>query len=262
MTRSVGVVLPAYRPDLDRLSRYVHRIDEELDPAVIHVELDAPREGVVEALSELPASVHAVPNRRGKGAAITAGFETLSTDVLAFVDADGSTPVDSVEDVVDPVVDERAVLSVGSRRHPDATIASHQTLARRRMGDAFAWLARRTLEPSLYDYQCGAKALDRDVWQSVREHLYEPGFAWDIELVAVIGALDHPIVEVPIVWEDAPGSTVSPVGTALRLARGLLVSRHRGKVIRQAGLHRLLDSAGSPRPNLVDRLQPDVSDET
>ncbi len=262
MTRSVGVVLPAYRPDVDRLSAYVREIDEALDPDEIRIELDAPGPGVREQVASLPATVNAVSTRRGKGTAITAGFEALSTDSLLFVDADGSTPVESVADVLEPVQEERAALAVGSRRHPAATVASHQTFARRRMGDVFAWLARRALTPSLYDYQCGAKAIDREAWQAVRHHLYETGFAWDIELVAVVGALGYEIVEVPIVWEDAPGSTVSPVATAVRLARGLAVSRHRGKVIRNRGLHSLLDSAGQARPSLLDRLQAEASEET
>jgi glycosyltransferase involved in cell wall biosynthesis len=261
MTRSVGIVVPAYRPDPDRLGGYVRALDEHLEPERIHVEVDDPTPDVRDRLADLPATVGAADERRGKGTAITAGFEALDTDVVAFADADGSTPVESFAEVVRPVVAGDADLSVGSRRHPDATVASHQTFARRHLGDVFAWLARRLLEPSLYDYQCGAKALTREAWTSVREHLYEPGFAWDIELVTVGAALGYRIAEVPVVWEDQPGSTVSPVHTSLRLARGLLVSHHRGKVIANEGIHPLLHSTGRPRPRLVDRLAAEVTDE-
>jgi len=260
MTRTVGVVLPAYRPDPDVLERYVRAIRERLEPTTVRIELDAPRPAVVDRLDDLPATVDAVPRRRGKGAAITAGFEALSTDVLAFADADGSTPVDSLAAVVEPVVEGGADVGVGSRRHPEATVADHQTFARRHLGDAFAWLARRVVDPSLYDYQCGAKALSREAWLAVREHLYEPGFAWDLELLAVAAALDYRVVEVPVRWEDQPGSTVSPVRTSLRLARGLVLSRHRAKAIQREGLHPLLDAAGDPEPTLIDRLRADVDD--
>ena len=261
MTRSVGVVVPAYRPDLVRLDGYVRSLDERLAPDEIRIELDAPEPETLDRLRELPVTVNAVDERRGKGAAITAGFEALDTDVVSFADADGSTPVDSFADVIEPVSIGEADLSVGSRRHPDATITSHQTFARRRLGDVFAWFARRLLEPSLYDYQCGAKALTRDSWTSVREHLYEPGFAWDIELVTVGAALGYRIAEVPVVWEDQPGSTVSPVNASLRLGRGLLVSRHRGKVIANEGIHPLLHSTSRPRPRLIDRFAAEVADE-
>jgi hypothetical protein len=68
-------------------------------------------------------------------------------------------------------------------------VDSHQTYARRWLGHAFAYLARRLLDVPLSDFQCGAKALTADAWRAVRSHLYEAGFAWDLELIAVANAL-------------------------------------------------------------------------
>ncbi|GAA3861769.1 glycosyltransferase [Haloarcula argentinensis] len=240
MSRSVGVVLPAYRPDMDQLGTYIAAIDDVLAPQTIVVELDAPRDGVPVQLRSLPIEVHTVPYRRGKGAAITAGFERLETDVLAFVDADGSTPVRSLERILDPVTEGRTDLAVGSRRHPDATVATHQTFARRFLGDGFAWLAGQLLDARLYDYQCGAKAIDAAAWERIRDHLYEPGFAWDVELIAITAALDLRIEEVPIEWEDKPGSTVSPIRTSIDLLEALLTARHRSKQLRDDRLHTAL----------------------
>ena len=253
MTRSVGIVVPAYRPDADRLSAYLRALSDRLDPAVIRVELDAPRADVRDRLAPLPDAVEVAvaDRRRGKGAAITAGFEAVvdRADVLGFVDADGSTPADSFATVVDRVIDGGADLATGSRRHPDADVRSHQTFARRRLGDGFAWLARRFL-----DYQCGAKALTADTWRTVREHLYEPGFAWDIELIAVASAFDREIVEVPVRWEDHPDSTVSTVDTTLRLARALVTSRHRARLLREDRLHQLLASRRRTATSLIERI--------
>jgi len=253
MSLAVGVVVPAFRPDVERLTTYVRAIDETLAPETIRIELDDPRDRVAAALGDLPATVHVSPYRRGKGAAVTAGFEALDTDVLAFADADGSTPPTEFRDVVTAVTGGDADLAVGSRRHPDAEITSHQTLARRFLGDGFAWLARRLLDADLYDYQCGAKAITRPAWEQVREHLYEPGFAWDVELVAMAGALDLDIAEVPITWEDMPGSTVSPVGTSIALGRALLTARHRAKQIRNSRVHNAIAATHEQPTALVDR---------
>ena len=237
MARSVGVVVPAYRPDVERLSNYVEALDERLSSTTIRIELDAPRSGAVEALASLPATVATAPYRRGKGRAITTGFEALDADILTFTDADGSTPADSLAAVLSAVRDDEADLAVGSRRHPEARIARHRTFARRRLGDWFAWLARRLVEPQLFDYQCGAKAISREAWAGVREHLYEAGFAWDIELIAIASALDQRITEIPIEWHDHPESTVSPVRTSLSLAHGLLAARHRAALVHENRLH-------------------------
>jgi len=253
MSRSLGIVLPAYRPDVELLSAYVDALHEQLAPATIRIELDDPDPAVVERLEGVPATVGAVPYRRGKGAAVTAGFEALGTDVLAFVDADASTTVDSVAAVIDPVLENRADLSVGSRRHPDATVTAHQTTARRWLGDGFVWLAQRLLDAGLYDYQCGAKALTASAWRQIREHLYEAGFAWDIELVAIAAAFDLRITEVPITWEDQPGSTVEPVRTSLRMGRALVAARHRAQRIRDSRLHEAIAARREEPEALVDR---------
>ena len=260
---SLGVVVPAYRPDVTRLRSYVTALDDRLAPARILIELDAPRPGVVEALEGCPASVSVSSHRRGKGRAIAAGFDRLVADgvveaasqadgrssgaldregdaddpepmdadrgVLAFFDADASTPPKSAAAVVAPVVTGDSDVAVGSRRHPEAVVGRHQTLGRRRLGDAFAWCARRLVEPALHDYQCGAKAFSIETWTDVREHLRESGFGWDLELVVLAAALGHEIEEVPIAWRDRPRSTVPPARTAFVLARSLYRVRQRAK---------------------------------
>jgi len=256
---SAGLVVPAYRPDVDRLVSYLADLEEAVDPAALRVELDAPGDTVEVAMGAVPpgVTVSTVPYRRGKGAAVTDGFEALETDVLAFADADGATPAASVAEVVATARDGTADLAVGSRRHPSATVESHQTLARRYLGDAFAWLARRLLAVGLYDYQCGAKALTAPGWCRVREHLYEPGFAWDVELVAIAGALGLAVAEIPVRWNDRPGSTVSPVRDSLRLGSALLAARHRAERLRNSSVHTAIAARREESPALVDQDAPE-----
>jgi len=251
---SLGVVVPAYRPDVERLEAYLRAVTETLDPSTLRVELDAPSPETEAALSALDLEallVHSVPYRRGKGAAVTAGFEALSTDRMAFADADGSTPAAELGRVVDALDD--ADLAIGSRRHPDAHVVGHQTFARRFLGDGFAWLARRLLAADCYDYQCGAKAITANAWRTVRPHLYEAGFAWDVELIAMAGALGLRVAEVPIEWEDQPGSTVDPVDTAISLGAALLVARHRAKRLQDSRLHDAIARRRAEETALVDR---------
>ncbi|MFW5919429.1 MAG: glycosyltransferase [Halanaeroarchaeum sp.] len=255
MSPSVGIVVPAYRPDVDALVRYLGALHDEVSPDVLRVELDAPRPATVDALSKTSAAVNAVDARRGKGAAITAGFEALETDVLAFADADGSTPATSIEDVVAPVRKDAADLVVGSRRHPGADVRSHQTFLRRRLGDAFAWLARRVLDVPLYDYQCGAKAMNRETWRSIREHLYESGFAWDLEVIAMAGATGNRIREVPVVWEDHPESTVAPLQVVPELFGGMLAARHRARLLAEHPVHEAIEVYRDEPNPLVTRTK-------
>lgn len=227
---SVGVVVPAYHPNVSVLESYVRSLEKRIRPKTILVELEAANRTTVSRLQSMPALVHAADTRRGKGAAVSCGFDHLETDVLAFVDADASTPAESLAAVLEPVVEERADLAVGSRRHPNAVIETPQPRLRRWLGTGFAWLARRLLEVSLSDYQCGAKAITREMWLEVRSDLIEPGFAWDVDLVTRVGARGGRITEVPITWRDSPETTVAPVGTVVELLRGLIRVRLRESI--------------------------------
>jgi hypothetical protein len=253
MAPTLGLVIPAYKPDIEQLSAYVESVVADLDPETVRIELDAASETTVDQFSALPAEVASVPYRRGKGAAITAGFEALETDILAFADADGATPAPELARVTDAVAEGRCELAAGSRRHPDSTVATHQTFARRHLGDTFAWLARRLLTVDLHDFQCGAKAITVEAWKQVRDHLYEPGFAWDIELIAIAGAQGVRVEEVPIEWHDRPNSTVSPVRDSFRLARALLAARHRAKQLRDSRLHSAIAQHRDQPPALVEK---------
>lgn len=253
--RSLGVVIPAYQPDVPQLREYVHKIDQALNPASVLVELDSPDRDTVAALRSAPARMEVVSRRRGKGAAITAGFEQLDTDILLFADADGATPVESLVDIAEPVRQHTAGLAVGSRRHPAADIADEQTVLRQFLGDGFSWLAGALLSVTLHDYQCGAKAINARAWDRIRHHLYEPGFAWDVELIAIAGAFDVPVQEVPIEWEDQPGSTVAPVQDSARMLRALLTSHHRAQQLADDRLHTAIAARTPQSTPLVERRQ-------
>jgi len=249
---SVGIVVPAYQPDISRLQQYIEAINKNISPNAIIVEIDSPEKDTEEQLANIPARVETAPYRRGKGAAVTEGFEKLETDIFAFADADGATPTDSLADVIRPVQMSSADLSVGSRRHPHSDVDAHQTIVRRFLGSGFTWLAKTILPVKLFDYQCGAKAIDANCWGKVRENLYESGFAWDIELIALVGTLDTHIEEVPIKWKDRPGSTVDPVWDSIDLFKSLITARHRAKQLSGDRLHKAIAGYSRDQTPIVD----------
>lgn len=231
--RSVGIVIPAYRPNTELLCGYIEALIETINPETIRVELDDPTAETARALASTDATVSTTERRRGKGAALTAGFDALTTDIRGFVDADGATPADAFTQLIETVSTDKADIAVASRRHPDAVIETGQSRVRESLGDGFAWLARRLLDVSLSDYQCGAKAITAEGWRTVRNQMDEDGFAWDIELVAFGDAAGLRIKECPIQWHDRSESTVPPVRTAVTLATALVRTRYRARALRR-----------------------------
>lgn len=241
MEGSIGIVIPAYEPDVPALVSYVDDIRTAIPVETVRVELDMEKQQTIHhEFSALDAEINVVGTRRGKGAAITRGFDSLNTDILAFADADGSTPVGSLVDVVWGV--SEADLSVGSRRHPEAEIVGSQDPLRQYMGDVFARAVRTVLAVDLYDFQCGAKALTSDAWEMLRSDITETGFAWDLEVIGMAHAHGFDIAEVPVEWEDKPGSTVDPIATTFDLARALVAINHRMQLHDDSQLHQIMSS--------------------
>jgi hypothetical protein len=184
------------------------------------------------------------------------GFEKLDTDILAFADADGSTPADELRGIITSVRTGSADIAIGSRRHPDSDVRSNQTIARRHMGDVFARLARLLLKADFYDFQCGAKAISDDSWDQLRDELYEPGFAWDLELIAIAEQNNLLIEEIPIQWHDKPQSTVDPIRTSLDMIRALLLIRHRIGLSQNSIFHeKIAGIYTDSRPPLMKSIQ-------
>ena len=146
MKNSIGIVIPAYNPNLKVLERYVKDLEGALHPDLIIVEIDEPDERELNQLEEMSVRIEISDTKRGKGAAITRGFDRLESDILVFVDADGSVPVKSVEKVCNSIGNSSIGLAVGSRRHPDSDVKSHQGNIRKLLGDGFSFISRILLE--------------------------------------------------------------------------------------------------------------------
>jgi cellulose synthase/poly-beta-1,6-N-acetylglucosamine synthase-like glycosyltransferase len=96
VSKTIGVTIPAYRPDISQINQYIKSIRDLDFIDTIHIELDKP--SVVDVSSIVGFdSMNTVEERRGKGKAITAGFDFLSTDVFVFADADGAIPANSLK---------------------------------------------------------------------------------------------------------------------------------------------------------------------
>jgi glycosyltransferase involved in cell wall biosynthesis len=234
INNSVGIVIPAFKPDIQTFEQYISDIESIVDPETIRIEFDVPQQATVRRVEETVDQVNVVQRRRGKGAAIMNGFDSLDTDIIAFTDADGSVPADSLKDILNQIKTDVADVSIGSRRHPSSEIISHQTIIRRLLGDGFAFMARSMLPTQCRDYQCGAKAVRANAWDTIGNHCYEPGFAWDLEFISVAGSLGYTIAEVPVRWEDHPDSTVAPFATSLELATALVDVKRRTEAIKSS----------------------------
>lgn len=210
------VVIPAYNEER-RLPHTVATTVEYLHEAPWTSAVVVVDNGSVDRTADAAAShgsdrvpVHLVGCRTpGKGAAVLRGFATGTSRFTGFMDADLATPVETLGVAV-PLLQDGYAAVIGSRYAAEARLVNPQPGLRRIGGSLFRALTRTVL-PDVADSQCGFKFFSRPMLEPVTPLLGVSGFAFDVELLALVRRHGGSIVELPVDWTDMPGSSFSPV---------------------------------------------------
>lgn len=158
----------------------------------------------------------------GKGGAIAAGVAAASGEVVAFVDADLSTPPSAVEMAFELVEAGKADVVVSTRVHPEANITAVPSLARRYGGRAFNLLIRGLGLTTLSDTQCGLKVFTADAAHALFEQLRCPRFAFDVEVLALAQHSRLTVLELPVEWAHSEQSQVRTLRDGTRMVVDVL----------------------------------------
>jgi len=153
---------------------------------------------------------------RGKGAAVRRGVLTSSARYVGYMDADLATPIETLDFIV-PLLKGGYDAVIGSRHIGGATLAEPQAGSRVLGGAVFRFLAQRIL-PGIEDSQCGCKFFTAETARAAIRDLRVTGFAFDVELLRAVLALDVNIVEIPVVWSDQEGSTLNGLRDGVKAA--------------------------------------------
>lgn len=216
----VSLVVPVYN-EQDRITEHLPAFEAWVgsrpDRSLLFVD-DGSADGTAELLAERTRGWASVLRRphAGKGAAVAAGLEAVEGQVLAFCDADLSTPLDDLDTLVD-LARRAPVLAIGSRDVLGASLPVPESKVRETLGRTYNRLVQLLLTPGVLDTQCGAKAARREVWEEVLPHCREQGFAWDAEVVRTATGLGIPVREVGVRWSHDPRSRVDVLRDGLRM---------------------------------------------
>jgi len=183
-TPQVSVVVPMYNeepnlPELHtRLTKVLARLDIPCE--IIYVD-DGSTDGTPQELENLlqqpqPVCTRAVrlPYRRGKTAALSAGFAIARGGIIATTDADLQEPPEVLPVLVSRVQSGQAHLVVAWRQQRQDSL--FRVLASRLFNALLRWLTGL----SLHDVNCGTKAMTREVaenlerWMVSDMHRYLP----------------------------------------------------------------------------------------
>jgi hypothetical protein len=143
----------------------------------------------------------------GKGRAVRLGLLATRAPFVGFCDADMATDLSAL-DVTIGLLTAGQPLVIGSRAVDGSVVEDRHSAVRRLGAAAFRALARRVL-PDATDTQCGFKFFSGPLARAAALPLRTGGFAFDIELIAICQRLGATLTEIPVRWQDMPGSTFS-----------------------------------------------------
>jgi dolichyl-phosphate beta-glucosyltransferase len=228
----LSIVIPAYNEatrigdSLRVLSRYLRErgltweirvVDDGSEDATADVVTRLARDDSRVTLQREP--------HRGKGGAVRAGMLASRAERRFLCDADLSMPIHELSRFLD-IVPRDCDIAIGSREG-DAARRVGEPFYRHAMGRVFNTLVRTSVLPAIQDTQCGFKMFTASAAQSVFAAATIPGWAFDIEVLAIARTQGWRIRELPIEWHYGAESRVAPVRDSYRMVRDLWAIRRK-----------------------------------
>ncbi len=195
------------------------------------------------------------PMAIGKGGAVMLGFREARGELVGFVDADGATPPEAFQDLVEHIGNAGGIIA--SRWCDGAQVSPRQPLDRRVASRIFNWITRMLFGLKLTDTQCGAKLMRRDAVLKVLPKLGITQWAFDVDLLFQLRRAGERILEIPTVWRDVEGSKVQVVRASTEMLLALIRLRimhspfHGMVHIYDRTLGRVFNPAGLERDHLL-----------
>ncbi|MBL0172261.1 MAG: glycosyltransferase [Gemmatimonadaceae bacterium] len=206
---ALTLVVPCYN-EAQRIDMGAFRdfLSKEPSVSVIFVD-DGSTDGTRELLERFAsqfvsrACVHVQPANAGKGEAVRAGLlraRAAGADVVGFWDADLSTPLDAVADLLDVLRTRPEIDWVFGSRVRLLGRDIERRAVRHYVGRIFATAASLTLSMPIYDTQCGAK-LFRATGEldTVLKRPFVSRWIFDVEMISRFAHERNRIGDVPAV---------------------------------------------------------------
>ena len=170
------------------------------------VQLERLKEKFSQIYSDVLLHLH--PERSFKGGAIYQSWQQFpDADYYAFVDADGAVSAPELMRMLNCASDsENLDMSFVAVRHFSGSLTVDRSLLRKATFHFFRILVRGIVGLKSMDTQCGAKVISGRSYRAVSERLVEDGFVFDVELLTTLEQGAWPITELPIMWQEIPGS--------------------------------------------------------
>lgn len=225
----LSIIIPAYNEEarlgrmLDQYLPYFNaRYPGKYEMLVVVNGSHDRTEEIVREYARVHPALRAIVDQRpiGKGGAIMLGLAQAKGQLVGFTDADGSTPPEAFQELVERIGHAGAIIA--SRWLPGAQVNVRQPFKRRLISRLFNLLVRVLFRLNISDTQCGAKLLRREAVHAILPRLGVTRWAFDVDLLFQLRCADFTIVEIPSTWHDVAGSRLHVVKASFEMVVALV----------------------------------------
>jgi len=158
--------------------------------------------------------------QKGRGRALKHVWSQSPADVMSYMDVDLSTSLDCFLPLVQPLVERRFDVAIGSRLARGAQVT--RGLKREVISRIYNLIIKVMFPRKRFsDAQCGFKAISQKAARELLPLVKDTGWFFDSELLLKAEARGYRIHEVPVTWVDDPGTSVKIAHTAWEDLKGL-----------------------------------------
>lgn len=158
-------------------------------------------------------------NERGRGLALKTVWQKSKADILAYMDIDLSTNLDSFMPMISLLITGDAGLATGSRLMKESR--TRRGFKREIISRCYNRIIRTIMKTNFVDEQCGFKAIRRDLAQKLLPHIKDKAWFFDTELLVKAEYEGYKIHEEPVEWIEDADSRVRIIETAADDIKGL-----------------------------------------
>lgn len=209
MPQRIAVLIPCYN-EAPTIGKVVDDFRRELPEAAIYVYDNNSKDGTGKIAREHGAIVKLEP-RQGKGNVVRQMFRDIEADCYLMVDGDDTYPAEAARALCDPILEDRADMTVGDRLS-NGTYAEENKRAFHGFGNDLVramikWIYGYGFEDVMTGYRAFSHAFVKTF------PVLSEGFQIETELS--IHAVDRRwrILDVPIEYRDRPEGSVSKLDT-------------------------------------------------
>lgn len=213
----IVAVIPCYN-EAEFIADVVTKTKKHVEQVVVADDASTDKTSLV--AHEAGALIYQNGIREGFGRNVMHGIETALSncrpDIIVTLDGDGQHDPDDIPKVVQPILDGKADVVIGSR-----FLGKYEAPRYRKFGiDVITWLYNIGHKAKITDSQSCLRAYSRKIFEYV--HICEDGFGFSTEIITKARKAGFSFTEVPITCiyhkEFASNSTMNPIKQGVTVA--------------------------------------------